>query len=169
MSALAKFQEQAATEKHTEITVLKDKLLEDKKTALSRLELKCSEQISKLQNQLRKTREQNQKEIISLKGEMEREIADEKQIVEQMKQGVASLKQELERVQRQANTAERRHVFKGRESQRSADESILNGAMEEWTKSAQVVGQKRPRSLSTGNAPTISAMETALVSVCVCV
>ena len=89
--------------------------------------------------------------------------------------------QELEEAQRSLREVEKKHQTRDRERRRSLEcqqRDILTGLLEEWQRSADVAGVKKPRSLSLGAAAShgvggvgggaglCSATETALVNTC---
>lgn len=159
-------QERHAADRQRELTMLRDKLIREKNAEISFLEQKHSEEVSKLKLQLQETRERSEKEVLRLSQVTEREVLEERQKIEQAKQLISALKQDLEKVQAKAKAAETSEYASQQESQSFGEGQsyVSNVLVGEWSKAIDTLDQRHLRAHSTGNIPTINATEDALVS-----
>jgi hypothetical protein len=83
---LAKLQDDLSSQKAKELSSLKEKLQGEKRSAVGRVEQKMAEQVAKLHQQLHKVREQGREEAASLEREMNRQLAEEREKSEHMRE-----------------------------------------------------------------------------------
>ena len=92
VASLAKLQEELSEQKVKELSLLKERLLSEKKTAVTRVEHRIAEQAAKFQQQLVKVREQSREEVATLEEEMTRQLADEREKSEQLRESLSVAK-----------------------------------------------------------------------------
>lgn len=88
----AKLHEELSGQKAKELSSLKERLLCEKKTAVGRVEHRMNEQVAKLQQQLLKAKEQNKEEMVALETEMSKQLAEEKEKNDQLRESLRSTK-----------------------------------------------------------------------------
>ena len=90
VAALARLQEEALEDKQRELYACKVKLQEEKKGALARLEAKMADQVSRLQLQIGKMKEQDSRELTVLRDELESQLADERERTNQLREALTT-------------------------------------------------------------------------------
>lgn len=99
MAALARFQEEALDDKQREVYACKLKLQEEKKAALTRMEAKMVDQVSRLQQQIQKMKEQSSRDLDTTRRVLESQLTEERERANQLRETLATCKRvkEIER------------------------------------------------------------------------